>query len=39
MKISILELLPNIKKTRKFFETGKKKNHSKGLPKFEANPI
>lgn len=38
MKISILELLPNIKKTREFFETGKK-NHSKGLPKFEANPI
>lgn len=25
MKISILELLPNVKKTRKFFETGKKK--------------
>lgn len=26
MKISILELLPNIKKTREFFETGKKKS-------------
>lgn len=38
MKISILELLPNIKKTREFFEIGKKKQ-SKELPKFEANPM